>query len=155
MEHVYSAALFLHLLGFAAATGAGFAQGRFLRASASRSLEPAVRDAYERNAAGIVTKAELPALFLSLLSGLLMLGLRPSLLQLPGMHAKLTLVALLLVLAHVEMFNARRIVKARAAGGGGAEADIAARKIRQGTYGTIAFLLLLGILVVVAFFIRA
>lgn len=155
MEHLYSTALLLHLIGFAGAAGSGFAQGHFLRASSARSLDPAVRDAYERNAAAVVTKGELPAAFVSLLSGLLLLALRPSLLQLPGMHAKLTLVALLLVIVHLEMFNARRIVKARAAGGAGAEADITARKVRQGAYGTIAVLLLLGILVIVAFFIRA
>lgn len=155
MEHLYSAALLLHLVGFAAATGAGFAQGRFLRASTSPSLAAAVRDAYERNAAALATKAELPALFVSLLSGIVLLALRPTYLQLPGMHAKLTLVALLLVVAHLEMFNARRIVKARAAGGAGAEAEIAARKARQGLYGTLAVLLLLGILVAVAFFVRA
>src|SRR5689334_22700996 len=96
-------ALLFHLLGFAAYTGAGFAQQRFMAASLGTGLVPAVRDAYEQLAALIVTRIELPAIFVSVLTGAWMLSERTALLRFGWMHGKLTAVLALLVLSHLEM----------------------------------------------------
>ncbi|HEX7878631.1 MAG TPA: hypothetical protein VF720_04445 [Candidatus Eisenbacteria bacterium] len=152
MEHLYSAALLLHLLAYAAWVGGGVAQQRFMSASRRAGLEAVIRDQYERLSAALLTKLELPAALVSIVSGLVILWLRPGLLKMPGMHMKLTLVALILVLTHLEMFNARRIVRLRESGGDlGAIAD---RKSRHAAYGTVGGLMVLGILVIVAFVIR-
>lgn len=143
-------ALFLHLLGFAGYVGAGFAQQRLVAISAAEGLAPAVRDAYERLAASIVTKIELPAIFLAVFSGVLFVINFPGYLHQPAwFHPKMTCVLVLLVLSHLEMFNARRIVRAREAGG--ADADIAKRKKRHAIFGGIGALLVLVILVLVSF----
>lgn len=143
-------ALFLHLLGFAGYAGAGFAQQAFVAMSAADGLATPVRDAYERVAAAIVTKIELPALFLSLFSGILFLVYEPAYLrQAAWFHPKMTCVVVLLILSHLEMFNARRIVRARAAGGG--DADIAKRKKRHRIFGMIGGVLVAIILVLVSF----
>jgi uncharacterized membrane protein len=144
-------ALFLHLLGFAAFLGAGFSQGRFIRASRNVGLAPAIRDAYERLAAAIVTKIEVPASLVQLISGVLLIVENPGWLRLPWMHTKLTAVVLLLVLSHLEMFNARKIVKLRAAGEAGA-AEIDKRKARHGLFGAAGALLTMTIVVLVSFF---
>jgi len=148
MHLLTNVALFLHLIGFAAYLGAGFAQQRFVKASAADGLADAVRDAYERLAAAVVTKIELPAIFVSVLSGVLFIAVTPGLMRQPWLHAKLTAVLLLLVLSHLEMFNARRIVRAREAG---ATSEIAERKKRHGLFGAIGTVLLLAVLGIVAF----
>ena len=66
------------------------------------------------------------------------------------LHAKLACVALLLVLSHLEMFNARKIVKARAARGDAAADEIAARKKRHALFGLIGTLALVSVVVLVA-----
>ena len=144
-----SAALFVHLLSFAAYLGAGFAQTQFMKASLKQ--EGAVRDAYEKLAASIVTKIELPAIMGSVASGVVFLVLHPAHLRHGWLHAKLTCVMLLLVLSHVEMFNARKIVKLRAAGGNDADKQIAARKARHGAFGSMGALLVVVVLVLVTF----
>lgn len=152
MDHLYSTALLAHLLGFAGWIGAGIAQQRFMSASRTPRLEPILRDQYERLSALLVTRIELVAAILSIASGLVILYLRPGLMKNPGMHIKLTLVFLILVLTHLEMFNARRIVRLRAAGGD--DQPIASRKSRHAIYGWIGALLLAGILITVTFVIR-
>ena len=143
-------ALFLHLIAFAAYAGAAFAQQRFVAMSAAEGLAAPVRDAYERLAASIVTMLELPAIFLSVLSGALFLAHDAGYLHQPSwFHPKMACVLVLLVLSHLEMFNARRIVRARAAGG--ADADIAARKRRHAIFGGIGALLVIVILALVSF----
>ena len=143
-------ALFLHLISFAGYAGAGFAQQRLVAMSAADGIASPVRDAYERLAATIVTKIELPAIFLSLFSGILFLVYEPAYLkQAAWFHPKMTCVLLLLILSHLEMFNARRIVRARVAGG--ADADIAKRKKRHGIFGMAGGVLVVIILVLVSF----
>jgi|GEM_PF-2505049 len=152
MENLYSTALLIHLIGFAAWAGAGLAQLRFMAASRSPGIEPILRDQYERLSALLATRVEIVAAVLSIASGLAILYLRPGLMKNPAMHTKLTMVALLLVLSHLEMFNARRIVRLRKEGGD--TVRINDRKSRHEAYGRIGGLLVLGILVTVTFFIR-
>lgn len=144
-----SAALLVHLVAFAAYLGAGFAQIRLLRASADVGLPAAVRDAYERLAATIVTKLELPSLVLSILSGVYFLVIFPGYMKQGWLHGKLLCVLLLAVLSHLEMFNARGIVKARAAGREDMEASILARKRRHAVFGSLGTSIALVLLVLV------
>ncbi len=120
--------------------------------SAAPDLAPAVRDAYERLAATIVTRLELPAIFTSIASGILFLIHEPAYLrQAAWFHPKLTCVFLMLVLSHLEMFNARRIVRARESGAADADADIAARKRRHGIMGSVGAFLVAVVLILVCF----
>jgi putative membrane protein len=140
--------IFVHLVGFAAYIGAAFAQQQFLTRSARGDLAVAVRDEYERLAATIVTQIEVPAIFVQVVTGVVFIALAPMWLTQGWLHGKLACVAVLLVLSHLEMFNARRIVKARAARGDGAREEIAARKARHATFGllgTLAVVILLGL----------
>ena len=147
LQHV---ALFFHLVAFAAYVGAGFAQQRLMAMSAATGLAAEVRNAYEQLAARILTRLELPAIFGSMLSGALFLVHDTGYLHQPTwFHPKMLCVVLLAVLSHLEMFNALRLVRARAAGG--AEADLAKRKQRHAVFGGIGALLVLVLLVLVAF----
>jgi hypothetical protein len=58
---VHKVLILLHLVGFAAYLGAGFAQQQFVTRSV-RVAVAAVRDDCERLAASIVTSIELPAM---------------------------------------------------------------------------------------------
>jgi uncharacterized membrane protein len=151
---LYKIALFLHLIGFAGFFGASFAQARFMAASRRASLAVQMRDTYEALSASIITRIALPAIFLSFFSGLYMLYERPFWLRNPWLHAKLTVVVVLLVLTHLAMFNARKIIKARNAGGDSAATEIAARKSRHAMFDGITGLGLLIILVAVSFGLR-
>lgn len=144
-----SALLFVHLVSFAAYVGAGFSQNQLLKRSSGAPAS--VRDAYESLAASVVTKIELPAIFGSILSGLGFIAQNGTLMKLGWVHGKLTCVFLLVVLSHLEMFNARKIVKARASGGDAAEGEIAARKRRHGTMNAVGTGLVVAILVLVTF----
>ena len=141
--------LLLHLVGFAAFLGGAFAQQQFMKMSAKEGLAPAVRDEYERLAAAIVTKAEVPGLFAQVLTGVVLVVVQPTYLQQHWLHAKLTAVVLLLVLSHVEMFNARRLVRARAARGDAAAGEIAARKKRHALLGAVGTVLVVAVLLLV------
>jgi putative membrane protein len=140
--------ILLHLVGFAAYLGAGFAQQQFVARSARDGLTAAVRDEYERLAATIVTQIELPALFGQVATGVVLVVLAPLWLTQGWLHGKLACVVVLLGLSHVEMFNARGIVKARSARGDGASDEIAGRKKRHATFGlfgTLAVVVLVGL----------
>ena len=140
--------ILLHLVGFAGYLGAGFAQQQFVTRSNRDGLTAAVRDEYERLAAAIVTQIELPAIFGQLVTGVALVALAPIWLTQGWLHGKLACVAALLVLSHLEMFNARRIVKARADRGDAANDEIAARKKRHATFGlfgTLAVVVLIGL----------
>lgn len=147
------AVLLLHLLGFAAFVGAGFAQQRLLARSRAAGLAAAARDELERLSASVVTKIELPAILVSVASGVVAIVLAPDVMTHAWMHAKLTCVVLLLVLSHVEMFNARRIVKLRAGAlpAPDAAAAIEARKRRHAIFGAVGSVLVLAILLLVVF----
>jgi putative membrane protein len=143
--------ILFHLVGFAAYLGAGFAQQQFVTRSTRDGLAAAVRDEYERLAATIVTQIELPALFAQVVTGVVLVVLAPIWLTQGWLHGKLACVAVLLVLSHLEMFNARRIVKARSAGGGGAGSEIAARKKRHATFGLFGTLAVVVLVALVAY----
>jgi putative membrane protein len=140
--------ILLHLVGFAGYLGAGFAQQQFVTRSAHDGLARAVRDEYERLAATIVTQIELPALFTQVFTGVVLIALAPLWLTQGWLHGKLACVAVLLVLSHLEMFNARKITKTRSARGDTANEEIAARKKRHakfGLFGTLAVFILLAL----------
>lgn len=141
--------LLFHLVGFAAFAGAAFAQQRFFKLSAAAGLPPAVRDAWERAGATTCARIQLPAIFLSVFSGIGFLLLVPGYLKFGWIHMKLTLVVLLLVVTHLEMFNAKRIARLRVAGN--ADADIAARKRRQEMFAVLSLVLFLGVLYLAVF----
>ena len=140
-----SVLVLLHLLGFAAFLGGAFAQQQIMKMSSADGLAAPVRDAYERLAAGASRKIELPGIFLQVASGVGLLVLAPGFLKEHWIHAKLTAVLLLLVLAHVEMINASRIVKARAARGDAAGEEIAGRKKRHAMLGNVGTVLVLAV----------
>jgi protoporphyrinogen IX oxidase len=148
---IHKGLILLHLVGFAAYLGAGFAQQRFMARSAREGLAPAVRDEYERLAASVVTQIELPALFAQVVTGVVFIALVPQWLKEGWLHGKLTCVLALLVLSHLEMFNARRVVKARVARGDGANAEIAARKARHATFGLLGSAAVVVLVVLVAY----
>ena len=117
-----------------------------MKRSARPGLAPAIRDEYERLSAAIVTKAEVPGAFAQLFTGILIVVGEPSFLKQHWLHGKLTCVALLLLLSHAEMFNARRLAKLRAEKGDAAADEIASRKKRHaamGAVGTVLVVLLL------------
>jgi uncharacterized membrane protein len=139
--------LLFHLVGLSAFVGGAYAQQRFMRLSAKGGLAAAVRDEYERLSAAIVTKVEVPAMFVQIVTGLGFVVLQPYLMKQHWLHAKLTAVVLLLVLSHLEMFNARRLVRARAARGDAAADEIAARKKRHALMGAVGTVLVIAVLV--------
>jgi uncharacterized membrane protein len=148
---VHKLLILVHLVGFAAYVGAGFAQQQFMMRSRAAGLAPSVRDEFERLAAAILTKIELPAIFAQVVTGVAFLVLTPAWLTFGWLHGKLTCVVILLGLSHAEMFNARRIVKARVARGDAATAEIDARKARHGTLGLIGTLAVVVVLALVAY----
>ena len=138
----------LHWLGFAAFIGAAVAQQHFMAASARGGVLPAVRDEYEKLSAAIVTKIELPALIVQVLSGVMFIAQNSGWMRMGWLHGKLTAVLILLVLAHLEMFNARAVAKLRQQRGDTAADEIAKRKKRHvqfGVAGTIAVVAVLGL----------
>ena len=139
--------LLFHLVGLAAFLGGAFAQQQFMKMSAKAGLATAVRDEYERLSAAIVTKVEVPGLFAQVFTGVAIVLLQPYLLRQHWLHAKLTAVVLLLVLSHLEMFNARKIAKARATRGDAAADEIAARKKRHALMGAVGMALVVAVLV--------
>lgn len=146
--------LLVHLVGFATFLGGAFAQQEFMKRSARAGLAPAVRDEYERLAAAIVTKLELPGLFAQVASGVGFIALSTSWLQAGWLHVKLTAVVILLVLSHVEMFNARRLVRARAERGDAAADEIATRKKRHAQLGALGTVLVVAVLLCVVYGLR-
>jgi uncharacterized membrane protein len=146
-----AALLFIHLVAFAAYLGAGFGQLQLMKASARPGTAPALRDAYERLSASVITRIEVPAIFASIASGIVFITQNPALMKQGWLHGKLLCVLLLAVLSHVEMFNARAIVRAREAGGAGADDAIGKRKARHNLLGGVGTLLVVALLVLVTF----
>jgi len=141
--------ILLHLVGFAAFLGGAFAQQRLMQTSTRAGLSPAARDERESLASTICATVELPALFAQLATGILMIVSQPGYLKQHWLHAKLTAVLVLFVLAHVEMINARKIVAARAQGGAGVDAEIAALKKRHAQLGAVGTVLVVAVLLLV------
>jgi putative membrane protein len=134
---VHKLLILIHLVGFAAYLGAGFAQQQFMGRSAATGVGAAVRDEYERLSAAIIAKIELPSLIVQVATGVTFLVLTPAWLTQGWLHGKLACVLALLVLSHLEMFNARKIVKARTARGEAASEEVASRKARHRLFGTL------------------
>jgi uncharacterized membrane protein len=145
-EHVFAALLFVHLVCFAAYLAAGFAQQQIMKRSTA--LAAAIRDDQEKLAASIVTKIELPAIMGSIISGIGFVSMTPELMKQGWLHGKLLCVLILLVLSHLEMFNARRIVRARDAN---KTDEIDARKKRHALLGLVGTLAAIGLLISVTF----
>jgi protoporphyrinogen IX oxidase len=148
---VHKVIILLHLVGFAAYLGAGFAQQQFMTRSARVGFEPDLRDEYERLAASIVTSIELPALFVQVATGVVLVVMAPIWIHQGWLHAKLVCVAVLLVLSHLEMINARKLVKARAERGDTARDEIASRKAWHGRYGLLGTAALVTLVALVAY----
>ncbi|MDB5218556.1 MAG: hypothetical protein JWO86_6483 [Myxococcaceae bacterium] len=153
---ITAALLLIHLVAFAAYLGAGFGQLQMIKLSARPGTTTDTRDAYERIAATVITRIEVPAIFVSIASGIGFIAQNPAFMKQGWLHGKLLCVLLLAVLSHLEMFNARKIVRARAAGGGGkanadVDAEIAKRKARHSVLGGIGSLLVVALLVLVTF----
>lgn len=148
---VTSALLLVHLVSFAAFVGAGFAQLQLMKGSRASAISPDVRADRESLAASIVTKIEVPAIVGSIVSGIGFIVQNPALMKLGWLHGKLLCVLLLVALSHAEMFNARKIVKARAERGDSARDEIEARKKRHEIFGALGSLIVLAILVLVTF----
>jgi uncharacterized membrane protein len=138
--------LLVHLVCFAAYLAAGFAQQQIMRRSTV--LAPAIRDDQEKLAAGISTKIELPAIMGSIISGIGFVSMTPELMKQGWLHGKLLCVLILLVLSHVEMFNARRIVRAREANDSDEVDD---RKKRHAMMGLVGAIAAVGLLICVTF----
>lgn len=143
--------LLVHLVCFAAYLGAGFAQLQIMKLSTRDGVSVDVRNAYEKLSATIVTTIEVPAIVGSLLSGMVFVIQNGALMKQGWLHGKLLCVLILLVLSHLEMFNARAIVRIREDGGKGADDEIKARKARHGLLGTIGTLALVALLFLVTF----
>jgi uncharacterized membrane protein len=143
--------ILVHLVGFAAYLGAGFAQQQFMKRSAGSGVAQPVRDELERLSATILTRIELPAIFVQVASGIGFIAVTRLWLTQGWLHAKLTCVATLLVLSHLEMFNARRIVKARAERGDAAADEIAGRKRRHALFGALGTVAVVAVVTLVAF----
>ena len=146
-----AALLLVHLVSFAAYLGAGFAQLQLMKRSRASGIAPEVRADREALAAGIITKIELPAMIGSILSGIGFIVQNPAVMKLGWLHTKLLCVFLLLLLSHAEMFNARGIVKARAARGDAANDEIDARKKRHDIFGLVGSVLVIVLLALVTF----
>jgi putative membrane protein len=148
---LHQALVFFHLVGFAAYLGAGFAQQQFVTRSGLAGAAAAVRDEYERLAAAIVTKIELPAITAQVVTGVAFVVLSPEWMKQGWLHGKLACVVVLLVLSRLEMFNARKIVKTRAARGDAASAEIVALKKRHAMFGAMGTVAVVALLVFVAY----
>jgi hypothetical protein len=130
--------ILLHLVGFAAFVGAACAQQQLMRSSSGASLAAAVRD-----------DREALALFAQLGTGILLVVSEPGYLRQHWLHGKLSAVLLLLVLANLELINARKIVALRAARGAGTEGEIAARKRRHAVLGAVGAVAVVAVLLFV------
>ena len=143
--------LLVHLLCFAAYLGAGFAQLQMMKLSAREGISAEMRNAYERLSATILTKIEVPAIFGSILSGMVFIMQNPLLMKQGWIHGKLTCVLLLAVLSHLEMFNARAIARVREDGGVGVEDEVKRRKARHGRLGSVGTIVVVVLLLLVTF----
>ena len=138
---------FFHLVGFAAFLGGGFAQQQLMKTSSRAGLTEAVRNERESLAAAVATKIEVPGLFAQLALGIGLVALTPTYLKQAWLHGKLTFVLVLLVLSHLEMFNARKIVSMRAEGA--PESEIAPLKKKHAVMGAIGGVCVIAVLLFV------
>jgi len=141
----------LHYFGFSMAIGGSIAALKSHKKA--RTLESEHKLATQSIAADIITKVELPGLFIALLGGVLLVIHNPLVLTLspedplagpgPWLHIKLTLVFALFVFANLKSFRSRKTIRERAAGATESECNalmnkaIRFGKICQSLYGLI------------------
>lgn len=138
----------VHYFGFAMAIGGGIAALKSHKTSRSQTADQ--KSVTESIAASIVTKVELPGLFIAIFGGILLIMADPSCLDPndikghgPWLHIKLTLVFVLLILVHLKMFRSLKVVRERAAGANESECNAIADKailfgkITQALYGIV------------------
>ena len=117
----------VHFWGFAMAVGG--AMGALRAHQASRGHTAESKKGIEEVAAALITKVELPGLFIALFGGILAIANNPMVMKPaasgagPWLHIKLVLVLAVLVIAHLKMFRARRLVRERASGASEADCD--------------------------------
>lgn len=145
---------FLHFLGFVMAVGGAFAAQRAILLA--REHAGAQRAGIEAAARKIVVSVELIGAFVALAAGIgLLIGrdmidLKPAASGAgPWMHIKLTLVLIVLVVAHLRMFRLARLVRERAAGASESDCDALTRKALL--LGNVDLALYLAILFVAIF----
>jgi uncharacterized membrane protein len=130
---VVSLVRYLHFIGFALALGGSFAALRV--AAAARLHSASEKTGFEGAAAEIITKVELPGLFLALFGGIGLVAANPAVLDPTRggswLHIKLALVLGLLVVSHLRMFRARRLVRERAQGASEADVDALHAAVRK------------------------
>lgn len=142
----------LHYAGFGLAIGALLAAT--LARHASRRRAGAERRGLEAFVPDLVAKVEIPGLFVALSGGVLAVGISPAQLE-PGgpagpwLFIKLPLVMALVAIAHVRMWGARALVRARDAGDGEEECAEIGRKGER--LDAIAIFLVFAILVIATF----
>jgi uncharacterized membrane protein len=126
LPHLLWGGRFIHFFGLALAIGPCVAALLLLRSA--KKADAGQRPGIERAAADLVSRVEIPGVFVSILGGILLVVERPEVFDParsgagPWLHIKLALVMGALVIAHVRMFNVKRLVRERASGG--AEADL-------------------------------
>lgn len=146
-------ALLLHYLGLAAGFGGAGAVQRLT--SAAREHSAAQRAGIEIAARKLAVNIELPAMFLAILGGIILLVQNPNHLKPaasgagPWLHLKLLLVLGALILSHLRMFRLSRLVRARADGASEAECDALLGAARR--FGGIALLLYVATIFVATF----
>jgi putative membrane protein len=137
--------LFLHVLSIAVAIGAGAAHIQLMR-EASKGGSDARN--FVLGARAIQIKTELPGYVLALLTGIPMVVMSPSYLKMGWMHAKLTLVVLLLGYLHLEGRKSKAILRAFTEEGIEAGAQQAGRYATTFTLAPTLFVLAIVLLAV-------
>ena len=143
-----AALLLVHLVSFAAYLAAGFAQQELMKRSRLATVGAETRNHLEGLCATIVTKIEVPAIMGSIGSGIGFVIQNPVLMKMGWLHGKLLCVVALLVLSHLEMFNARNIVRARTAG---KDDEIEARKKKHAFFGLLGTVAAVALRILVTF----
>lgn len=117
----------IHFIGLGMSVGAAIAALVILR-SAARA-DDVQRSGLERAVGDLVSKVEIPGIFVAILGGILLVVARPEVFDPersgagPWLHIKLVFVMGALVVAHLRMFNAKRLVRERAGGASTAALD--------------------------------
>jgi uncharacterized membrane protein SirB2 len=143
----------VHYAGFEIAIGASVSAQSML--NAARKHTAASRAGIEDSAASILAKLNLAGLFVALFGGILLIVQNPAVLKPaesgagPWLHIKLLLVFILLVVAHLRMFRAKKLVRTRAGGGTEAECEVLTGKALM--FGKIDFALTAAIFFVATF----
>ena len=142
LPHLLWTGRFIHFIGLGMAVGAAIAASLMFRQT------------LERAAADTISKVEIPGVFVAILGGILLVVGHPDVLDPeksgagPWLHLKLAFVMGALVVAHMRMFNARRLVRSREANDPASELDpLVANGKRLDSAGLALYLIILFIAV--------